>query len=232
MASLVRMSIALVIASAVVWAAGADEPPTGLDKARSAYDKAREKHRGELLKRFDEVVERITTQKSGAEERAKRIDVVNAEKERFEKDGLIPWSESMRPHLVTYQKNLGLAEAPLRKAFDREIDLALKAKDGEQVNKLRTDLAIALDVKVVATWTHDAAGLKSETKLYSNGKLHSPNHKATWTFQNGVLALKWPNAAIPGGVWTDTCTVSADGLTYSCKNQMGALLRGKYVEKP
>src|SRR5262245_46489518 len=127
LACLAWMFVALTITVGVVRAGGADEPPTELEKARSAYDKAREKQHAELLKRFDDVAERITKQKLGAEERAKRVEVVTAEKERFEKKGLIPWSESMRSHLAGYQKNLALAETPLRKAFDRAIDRALKA---------------------------------------------------------------------------------------------------------
>src|SRR5262249_55944890 len=150
LACLARMFVALTITAGLVRAGGAQEPPTEIEKARSAYDKAREKHQAELLKRFDEAAERITKQKLGAEERAKRVEVVKAEKERFEKQGLIPWSEWMRAYLAGYQKNLALAETPLRKAFDRAIDQALKAKNTEEVNRLRAALPAALDAKGVA----------------------------------------------------------------------------------
>ena len=196
--------------------------PTGLDKARSVFDKAREKDRDELLQRFDREVERITTQRLAAEERAKRINILNAEKERFEKHGLIPWSESMRPYLVAYQKNRARAEAPLEKAFDQEIDKALRAKDTEEVNRLRADMSAVLGAKVLATWNQ-------AIRLYSNGKIGSPDGNATWSFQNGTLTLRWPNAAAPGGAWLDVCPVAADGLSYSGKNQRGTRISGNYA---
>jgi hypothetical protein len=232
-AHLAQMFVALVIASAGLRAVGADDPPTDLDKARLTYDKAREKHRTELLKHFDDELDRIPKQKLAAEERAKRIDIVKAEKERFEKEGLIPWSESMRAHLAGYQKNLALAETSLRKAFDREIDRALKAKNAEEVNRLRADLAKALDANVVATWSHKPPpGLPPGTlRLYSNGKIGSPDAKATWSFQGGTLTLRWPDPTAPGGAWLDVCPVSADGQSYAGKNQNGSRMGGSYVAK-
>jgi hypothetical protein len=232
-ACLARMFVALMITMSIVPASGADDPPTEIEKARSAYEKAREKHQAELVKQFDNAAERITRLKLGAEERAKRVDVVKAEKERFEKRGLIPWSESMRPHLAAYQKNLALAEAPLRKAFEQEMDRALKAKNTEQVNRLRADRAAALEAKVVATWFHTPPpGLPpTELRLYSNGTINGPDAKPTWSFQNGTLTLRWPNPAARGGAFLDVCPVTADGLSYAGKNQDGSRISGTYVTK-
>jgi hypothetical protein len=228
--------VALVIAVPVALAAGGgDDQSTEIAKALAAYEKAKEKHQGELLKHFDDAADRIANkQKLGAEERAKRVEAVKAEKERFEKQGLIPWSEPMRPHLASYQKNVALAEAPLKKAFDRAIDRALKAKDNEQVNRLRADLATALDVKVVAAWFHktEVPGSGHEIKLYSSGKIGGPDSRATWTFQNGVLTLRWPEPTAPGGAWVDSCSVSTDGQEYSGKNQKGVKIGGRYIAKP
>src|SRR5439155_18738141 len=147
------------------------------------------------------------------------------------KGGLIPWSEWMRPYLAAYQKNLALAEAPLRKAFEQEMDKALKAKNTEQVNQLRADLAAALEPKVVATWAHTPPpGLPpGELRLYSNGTINAPDAKATWSFQNGTLTLRWPNPAGPGGAFLDVCPVAADGLSYAGKNQNGSRMSGTYV---
>ncbi|QJX00244.1 hypothetical protein [Frigoriglobus tundricola] len=233
LACLAQTLVAITIVTTFARVDGADDPPTEIEKARSAYEKAREKHQAELLKQFDEAAERITKQKVAAEERAKRVDAVKAEKGRFEKEGLIPWSESMRPHLAGYQKNLAVAEAPLKKAFDRDIDRALKAKNTAHVNRLRADLITALDVKVVATWSHgtEVPGSGHEIQLYSNGKIGGPDSGATWTFQNGILTLRWPNATAPGGAWVDSCSVSADGRTYSGKNQKGVRIGGYYVAK-
>ncbi|CAN0403690.1 unnamed protein product [Phaeothamnion confervicola] len=229
-----RVLVAIAIATAGAGGTRAADPPTEIEKARAAYEKAREKHQAELLKQFDEATERVTKQKLGAEERAKRIDALKAERGRFEKDGLIPWSESMRAHLAGYQKNLALAEAPLKKAFDREIDRALKARNTEQVNRLRADLAAALDVKVVAAWSHgtEQPGSGHEIKLYSNGRIGGPDGGATWAFQNGVLTLRWPNPTAPGGAWVDVCPVAADGRTYSGKNQKGVRIGGYYLARP
>jgi hypothetical protein len=227
------MFVALTITAGVIRSGSADEPPTEIEKAKSAYDKARGKSQAELLNRFDEVAERIVKQKLAAEERAKRVEMVKAEKERFEKKGLIPWCEAMRAHLAGYQKNLALAEAPLRKAFDGEIDRALKANNTEEVNRLRAELATAMEAKVVATWYHtpppESKLPAAALRLYSNGKIGSSDAKATWSFQNGTLILRWPGPTAPGGAFLDVCPVAADGLSYAGKNQNGHRMGGTYV---
>lgn len=227
-----RMLVALVATGGAVWLARADEPPRHLKEARSAYEKARDKQRDELLRRFDDAVEGIGKQRQRGEERAKRVDVVNAERERFEKEGLIPWSEPMRHYLAGYQKNLKQAEDSLKKVYNTDIDKALRAKENHGVNQLRADLAVILDVKVVATWSHaNERGDKEEIKLYSNGKMRDPDGGSAWAFRNGTLTLTWPNAVAPGGAWVDNCTVSADGRTYTGKNQSGIRVGGAYVAK-
>jgi hypothetical protein len=229
------MFVTLTFTTGAARAGGADDPPTEIEKARSAYKKAREKQQAELLKRFEDAADQIIKLKLGAEERAKRVEVVKAEKERFEKEGLIPWSEAMRGHLAGYQKNLALAEAALSKAFETAMDRALRAKNTEEVNRLRADLTAALDAKIVATWHHTPPtgfGLPAaDLRLYSNGKIGSPDAKATWSFQNGTLTLKWPNPMAPGGAYLDVCPVAADGLSYAGKNQNGHRMSGTYVTK-
>ncbi len=84
---------------------------------------------------------------------------------------------------------------------------------------------------VVATWEHRVHGkgnsIRSGTmKLYSNGRIGSPNSVNTWTKKNRLLILYWPNSQAPGGVWRDVCIISTNGKTYSGKNQNGVGISG------
>jgi hypothetical protein len=139
----------------------------------------------------------------------------------------------MRSYVSAYQKNLGLADTALRKVYDGAIGVALNAKDQKEVNRLRADRDTALDVKVIAIWSHYNPGLKSwdELKLYSNGKIGAPDDERTWTFRNGVLSMRWPNPTAPGGAWVDALSVAEDGRKYSGTNQKGTRLSGELKTK-
>ena len=66
--------------------------------------------------------------------------------------------------------------------------------------------------------------------LYANGKIGDPDSDNSWTFEGGVLTLRWPNGNAPGGAWVDTCPVSPDGRTYSGENQLKVPISGVYSE--
>lgn len=85
---------------------------------------------------------------------------------------------------------------------------------------------------IVATWEHQVVGRDAKPStitLYSNSKINDPNSKNTWSRSGNLLTLHWPNPAAPGGEWIDQCTVSADGRTYSGRNQYGTRISGKLV---
>src|SRR4051794_2700830 len=67
--------------------------PAALEAARNA-----------LLADFDRVAGRLEKERAQGKKLPVAPDVVNDEKARFQKDGLVPWSEPMRPFLDRYLK--------------------------------------------------------------------------------------------------------------------------------
>jgi hypothetical protein len=212
---------------------GRTEEKGPLARALADYDEAKKKPRETMLKTFDDTIQRINTQRTDAAARAKQVDVLKIEKDRFEKHALLPWSQPMWPSVGIYLKNCAVAEAPLRKAFDTAIDQALRAKDNDEANRLRSTLAEALDVRVVATWHGARLGAPGgDMRLYSNGKIGNPEGKSTWSFANGgVITFRHADPTAPGGFWNDVCNISSDGATFSGKNQLGTNVGGWYVSK-
>lgn len=208
-----------------------DERPAALARAVDEYEESKSRARDELLEDFDLVLTRLSKPLAGlsVEDRLKLMEVVKAELKRFDEKGLIPWSLPMREGVAAYQKAGAIAEFQLRRVYDKETNRALRDKDIEEVNRLREDLETVLAPTVVAQWAHRfGAGPRRKT-FYSNGRIGSPDSKATWTFANGTLKLVWPGTRAPGGAWKDTCRVSADGLQYSGKNQKGNKIGGDYI---
>src|SRR5262249_48658065 len=85
---------------------------------------------------------------------------------------------------------------------------------------------------VVATWRHIPWGLPTVIhELFSNGRIDSPTSDNTWSRTGNTLTLRWKDAQAPGGFWVDTCQVSADGRTYTGKNQMNRPVRGERFDR-
>lgn len=89
---------------------------------------------------------------------------------------------------------------------------------------------------VVATWEHrvtnkDGSVNASVIKLYSNGHINQPDGKNTWVRKGDTLTLRWPNPKAPGGAWEDVCKVSADGKSFTGRNQIGTTIAGKLVSE-
>src|SRR5262249_40120147 len=146
-------------------------------KATSEADK-------KLLDSFDKSIEHVTNQKMPTEQKIALLDVLKAEKKRFDERSLIPLSEPMWLHVHAYLESLQGAEARLRKSYSPDIEKALKAKKEDEVKSLRSDLSLTLAPRVVARWRHQAGnGPEGKLALYSNGKIGNPDGQATWTLQ-------------------------------------------------
>jgi hypothetical protein len=162
------------------------------------------------------------------------IEVVKAEKKRFENSGLIPWSELMRPCLARYFTSIRTAEEKLRRTYIKLINAQLKAKNEGMARDLQADLEKLVFVRLLARWRAYLNGKdQGIASLYSNRTINNINGNATWSYENGVLTYLWPNSKAPGGVWIDTLIVSADGTVYAGTNNAppgkGPKLTGVYV---
>lgn len=227
--SIKLIGVACLLAIHCNFCGGADNRTADLSKANTTYEEARNKARAELTRGFDQAIDKVGRQKLAAEERLKMIDILKAEKERFEKKELIPWSEPMRPYLASYQRTLAAAEADLKRAYQRAIDRALKNKADDEIERLRTDLTAALDAKVLALWKHLPGNQVRTIRLWSNGRL-GEDGKSNWTYERGTLTLRFADPKAPGGFWIDVCQVSQDGTTYSGENQHKVQIGGRYIE--
>jgi arabinan endo-1,5-alpha-L-arabinosidase len=80
---------------------------------------------------------------------------------------------------------------------------------------------------LVGIWTHSIE-FEAVTyhELLPDGRVKSAVDRASWSYDNGMLQLRWPDPEAPGGAWIDTCHVAPDGASYVGRNQNGALVRG------
>lgn len=82
-------------------------------------------------------------------------------------------------------------------------------------------------------WRHKPGNSDpGEITLHANGKINNPDGQDSWTFTGKTLELRWASPKAPGGFWTDTCTVSDDGETYSGVNQRDMPIVGWKVNRP
>ena len=63
-------------------------------------------------------------------------------------------------------------------------------------------------------------------ELLPGGRMNSSFDRAAWSFDKGVIELRWPDPSAPGGTWIDTCYVAPDGVSFVGRNQVGFVVRG------
>jgi tRNA A-37 threonylcarbamoyl transferase component Bud32 len=212
-----------------------DSPARG-DRANAGkYEDYCAAAKAKLLEGFDAAIAELRSANGSAEEKVKWIEKLKKEKELFDKSGMIPWSEPMRPHVDRYLDSLGRAQRNLQAAYEPLIDKANRAGDDEEAARLFSEKKKRLDVKVIAQWRHFVNGIEvSVNKLYSNGIINNSEGFETWNYANGVLVFQWPNPNGPGGVFRDALQVSANGETYAGTNNVvkperRPRLTGEYV---
>jgi tRNA A-37 threonylcarbamoyl transferase component Bud32 len=206
-------------------------PQTEIEKARAQLERSRQEARNKLLAGFDSTFKHLVrADRSGGGEKA-MIEVVKAERKRFDQRGLLPWSEPMRPYMLAYLHAVRAARDAVGQVYGAEIDELVRQKQGEKADQLRAELRGLPGGEVVARWTHHWAGNSKVIGLCANGKIDDPDSENSWTFEGGVLSLRWPNPDAPGGIWIDTCTVPPDGKTYSGQNQLRAPISGVSSEE-
>ncbi len=195
----------------------ATEPPPGGDteSARRDYEQSLEKARELLLSNLDMLIERLG-KKTKADART-TFERLKGERERFEKTGLVPWSE------------------PTWDAVGRYIDALAQAHERllsrMSADEMPDDLRMAMTTQIVATWNHHPKHRPepAAVPLFANGKLGQYDSENTWSFSKGKLTFHWKNAQAPGGYWIDSCAVSSDGLSYSGENQNKTVIDGTLI---
>lgn len=230
------LSLLVIALPAVVFGqaqASSGDLPSELKRALFDHKEALKVAREKLLVAFDTAQKKVKQQRRlSAQDRSELLDAVDAEKTRFEKAELYPWSEPMRDDFLKYLKAVKLAEADLSREFNREIEKTLKSGDEARATDLRRRLESITAPKPVAHWVHSAiANPDVVITMYSDGKFTDRDGAARceWTFNNGVLVTKWPLGG--GGIGTDTVRVAPDGLSYFGQNNNGVVISGKYHAK-
>ncbi|HTU22083.1 MAG TPA: family 16 glycoside hydrolase [Gemmataceae bacterium] len=189
------------------------------DVAAKDYEKSCIAARASLLKAFDIALAQLAKRKGSTEARLTMIQIVKEEKERFENRGLIPWSEPMRQFVERYFVVLAAAQGKLSRLYESLIDAQLRKKNASKIEDLRAELKTRLDIRVLARWRYFLNGRgRGLVALCSNGRIGNSEGKATWSYANGVLILRWPDPRAPKGAWVDSLHVSVDGTTMSGTN--------------
>ncbi|HXD86882.1 MAG TPA: hypothetical protein VN641_10320 [Urbifossiella sp.] len=183
-----------------------------------------------LVQHFDQAINRTRNGKLPGKPKAELLDVLKEEKKRFESSGMVPWSEAMRPDLLTYLQAVRAAQKSFRRSTDAEIDRAIKAKNDTAIRELREEADAAFVVKVIGYWSYQGGnGPRHVHAFYSNGTVIDPNGRMTWSLgKAGRLVVRWPNAQAPGGAWVDSCTLSKDGKRFTGANQNRFPVNGIY----
>jgi hypothetical protein len=220
------------VVTSVGVSAVADGRSTDIERAVEEYDEQAGEARDSLLENFDTALGRLSSRTQGldVDERLKLIEVVSEEKERFETQGLIPWSLPMRSYLAAHQRRISVAETRLRRVYQLAIKRALRADDQDQVSQLQADLNAVLQPQVVAVWQHRFGRGPRRTLLYSNGRINAADSADTWSFRDGILTLVWvaPPWCLAGrvprlGGWLDVLREESAGAPDRGKLRPGAV---------
>jgi hypothetical protein len=191
-----------------------------IKRATDAFEAGNNTAKKVLLAAFDRELAALPKGKGKVEDRLKLIEAVKAERVVFEKNGTISWSAPMRPATKKFMETLDANRQALSQSFDKAIDVYLKKNDTEKAKEYQVKKQQALHPVVLASWSHRAGKYPPRViRFYSNARIDSPTSGARWVVKGNVLILRWPDRAAPGGVWQDICSLSADGKSYSGKNQ-------------
>ncbi|MEC7566868.1 MAG: arabinan endo-1,5-alpha-L-arabinosidase [Planctomycetota bacterium] len=84
--------------------------------------------------------------------------------------------------------------------------------------------------KLVGSWKHVVNDQDHYNIFFEvSGQLSGVAGDAFWKLNANQLTLRWLDPNAPGGAWIDEVTLSADGKSYSGKNQNGTTIRGTKV---
>ena len=218
-----------------------DDIADRLDAARAAFGEEIERLRTDL-------VTALETREDAARKAGNKpvVDRVKQEREAFEVEDELPTVVSS----ARYSRGIVAARSRLIAALKSGIKDYLQAKQDEQADALQAELEAlqaeqpqpmakakpGAEPTVVAEWAHEViingnVNSRHTYRMYSNGRINSPEGRATWRRQGLLLILRIPSEEAPGGAWVDVCRLAADGKSYTGKNQKGYTIRGVQIAR-
>ena len=202
-----------------------------IEKIVDELEAARKPAYKRLADQFELALKRLPQAKLRPEQLLAFRETIRLEEERFEKHGLIPFSEPLRSASVVYLQELAKADSRAQMKISQLILKLEKKLDETQIKDIKRRQQAALKPNVVGRWSHQTGrNPPGVVELLSNGRIgsaDSPNH---WVLQaNGKIQFRWPNAAAPGGVWIDDSQLTPDGMEFKGQNQVNAAALGKLI---
>ena len=176
---------------------------------RSAFEDSVQRAHNRLLDSFDQAIGQLerSTDNSDVKSGSTTLAILKEEKQRFEKHGLIPWSEPMWKAVGEYLSSVAAARATVHAAIS-EADMP-------------TDLRDLVDRQVVAHWKHRPGNRK--LAFYLSGKFGDVARNNSWSFADGHLTLHWYDDFVT------KCTIAPDGQSYTGTNQQNRPVSGTYL---
>lgn len=200
------VGFSFLVASSFVQAA--DLPANlkdGIDKANEAFEKNMTAIKERMVKRFDaqdQAVRKNTQMK--AVDRQAALDTLAAEKVRFEKYGLLPFSGLMRDDSMAYLKEVNAARLPALKAYDKGITHFQKGKNDTDAAALTTDMKATLRAKAVGVWVCSPSDKKKDLELHlSDNYTIWGDTKHSWSFsaEGFRTAIRGEDGGTANYVW-------------------------------
>jgi hypothetical protein len=220
----------------------AEEDPIAekLDAVRLQYHEEIERLRTELTQALQDkedaarkagdvaLVERVKTQREMFNLSDALPSVVSPE--RY-KRGITKAKFTLKTAVQTGVKEyLAAKQDDLAAGLQEELQ-ELQAALAPPPRKPKADNTPEPEPQVIAVGVHQATNggkqlLRAEFKLFSNGRINSPDSGSSWTRQGRILTMRWQNPEAPGGAWVDIATLSEDGRSFKGRNQVGTEITG------
>src|SRR5262249_10320244 len=198
-----------------------------------AHDDDVKKAEKALLTQFEKEIAGLAKVRLKTEDRLHLIEAIKAEKVVFETRRLIPWSAPMRGAVLAYLRDVASANLAIRKAYDRHISAAIKAKDAPAVDALRAEMQAAAPRQLLGTWICSAGNRSWAWNVFSDGTFEFPGRTAAtgdewlWTLNRTFLVVSTRHANDPRTQFVDRCLISADGTVFTAENNRKDRFTGK-----
>jgi hypothetical protein len=185
----------------------------------------------------DQIKATKPSKKLSGEMALKRVKRLEEAKRKFEEDHSLVWVSTLQKAAAEYEAAVRGAKEKLDAAYQKIIGKLIREKEDELAEKFdaRKDEFIehhdaTHPPRVVAIWNFGLAGAApGQIQLLSNGRVNSQTSKHKWKTEGNQLIFYWQDERAPGGVWIDTCTLSADRKSIKGRNQLGASVVGTLV---